>query len=233
MKRFLEFVKEALQQVQGTQYGSNAGGVYVDDKSGEKFYVKHYKNPDQAKAEVLAGKIYKHMGIHTLEPEMHGESSVKTKWNDDVKVQHPKEYSKPSKEHANQLGKIYHASILTKNWDSVGLEHDNIVKNHKTGDLHMIDHGGAFHFRAQGGHKDFGPDIAEKESLRNDKLPSGHVFNSAFKHHPDAEHHGLAAVKNIDDKHVKGLFQNSGLSNWRELHKNFGERKKALLKSYE
>jgi hypothetical protein len=233
MRSFLDFIAEALKPVANTQMGSNPGGVHVDDETGEKHYVKHYHNPEQAKAEVLAGKIYHHMGIHTLKPEMHGDSSVATKWNEHVSTLAPHKYEKLDKKQAHQVGKMYHAAVLTKNWDIVGLEHDNIVHNKKTGDLHAIDHGGAFHFRAQGGHKDFGPDIAEKQSLRNNGQASGHVFDHAFKQHPDAEKHGLEAVKKIDDKHVHGLFKNSGLKNWKDLHSSFKARKDALIKSYD
>ena len=232
MLSFKKFIIEVLNPVSGTQKGSNPGGEHVDSETGDKYYVKHYKNPDQAKVEALTGHIYKHMGIHTLEPEMHGDSSIKSKWNPHVSTQSSKSYDSPNEKHANQLGKMYHAAVLTKNWDIVGLDHDNVVHNKKTDNLHAIDHGGAFHFRAQGGHKDYGSDISEKESLRNPSNASGHVFNAAFKAHPSSEHHGLEAVKNIDDKHVHGLFKNSGLINWKDLHTNFVKRKQNLLDSY-
>lgn len=232
MKSFLEFITEEFKKEAGTQLGSNPGGIHHDE-AGNKYYIKHYRNPDQAKVEALTHKIYDHMGIKTLNPELHNDSSIKSAWNEHVSPKDPPFYDKPSEHHAKQLGKMYHAAILTKNWDLVGLQHDNIVHNKKTGDLHAIDHGGAFHFRAQGSHKDYGSDIAEKKSLRNPDLPAGHVFNSAFKHHPEAEKHGLEAVKNIDDKKIRGFFRDSGLHNWTELHNNFMERKKKLIKSYE
>lgn len=232
MKTFSDFIRESFTKQPGSQLGSNPGGIHTDE-AGKKHYIKHYDNPDQAKVEALTGKIYDHMGIKTINPEMHGDSSIKSKWNEHVSTKDPNFYDKPSKQHAHQLGKMYHAAVLTKNWDVVGLNHDNIVHHKKTGDLHAIDHGGAFHFRAQGGHKVYGSDITEKKSLRDPKLPSGHVFNSAFKHHPEAEHEGLKAVKNMDTKHVRGLFRNSGLKNWQDLHSNFEERRKNLINSYE
>jgi len=231
MKSFRMFLEE-LKPVSGTQYGSNPGGVHQDSKTGDKFYVKHYANPDQAKTEALTGKIYNHMGIHTVNPEMHEKSGIKTKWNSDVRQMKPKEFENLNHHQANQIGKMYHAATLTKNWDIVGLEHDNIVHNDKTGNLHAIDHGGSFHFRARGGGKEYGPDIAEKNSLRNNNEASGHVFSTVFKHHPEAEKHGLEAVKNIDDKHIHHLFSTSGLDNWKELHHNFNKRKEALIASY-
>jgi hypothetical protein len=232
VKLFGEFVTENLIAMPHTQYGSNDGGIHKNEATGEKFYVKHYKNPDQGKVEALTGKIYHHMGIPTVNPERHGEDGIKSKWNDDLHKETPGFYANISKQHAHELGKMYHAAILTKNWDIVGLEHDNVMHNHKTGHLHAIDHGGAFHFRAQGSHKDYGSDIGEKESLLNPSQAAGHVFGHAFKAHPYAEKAGLEAVKNIDDDHIHHLFRESGLENWRSLHKNFMSRKNKLLDSY-
>ena len=231
MKSFIEFV-ESLEPVHGTQMGSNPGGIHKDTETGDKYYVKHYANPDHAKVEVLTGKIYDHMGIHTAKPEMHGDSGVKTKWIEHLKQMPPKDFEHLNSHQANQIGKMYHGAILTKNWDVVGLEHDNIVKNHQTGDLHAIDHGAGFHFRARGSHKDYGPDINEKDSLRNNHEASGHVFSTTFKQHPEAERHGLESVKNMNMDHIHNLFQNSGLHNWKDLHSNFVQRRNNLLDHY-
>jgi hypothetical protein len=231
MKRFKQFVEE-LQPIAGTQYGSNDGGVHVDSVTGKKYYVKKYKNPDQAKIEALTGAIYKHMGIKTVNPTMHKDSSISSQWNPNLERMEPNEFERLSPEQANQIGRMYHGAILTKNWDIVGLEHDNILKHNKTNDLHAIDHGGAFQFRARGSHKDYGPDIDEKDSLRNNGGASAHVFNTTFDQHPDAEQNGLDAVQNMDDNHIRNLFAKSGLNNWEDLHRNFMSRKKALLNSY-
>ena len=233
MLSFSKFLTEALIATKNSQLGSNPGGIHVDTETNEKHYIKKYKNPEQAKVESLTGKIYKHMGIHTLDPELHDTSSIKTKWNEHVKTKDPSFYNKPSAKHAAQIGKMYHAAVLTKNWDIVGLDHDNVVHNSKTDNLHAIDHGGAFHFRAQGGHKDYSPDNAEKNSLRHNDQASGHVFSSTFKHHPDVEHKSLDSVKNMDMGHVHGLFKDSGLKDWKHLHDTFVKRRNIHLKSYE
>jgi hypothetical protein len=231
MITFKSFLKEQMTKLPGTQYGSNDGGIHVDSND-KKWYVKHYSNPDHAKVEALTGKIYNHMGIKTLNSELHDKSGIKTRWDENVHTLKPHNFEKLNKKQAHQVGKMYHAAILTKNWDMVGLEHDNIVHNRKTKNLHSIDHGGAFHFRAQGSHKEYGPDISEKESLKNNNEASGHVFSNTFKKHPTAELHGLEAVKKIDDNHIHHLFKNSGLKNWKELHQNFTKRKKSLIDSY-
>lgn len=229
----LLLVEDVLTKEPGTQMGSNEGGIHRDAKGG-RHYVKYYKNGDQAKVEALTSKIYDHMGIHTLKPEhkeLNGRHAVVTKYNQNLEGMHPKHFEKLEPHQAKQIGRMYHAAVLTKNWDIVGLEHDNIMKHKKTGDLHSVDTGGAFHFRAQGGHKDYGSDIVEHKSLRQDHLPSGHVFNHVFKNHPEAEKAGLDAVRKIDDNHIHGLFKNSGLKNWKELHSSFQARKEHLLGS--
>ena len=231
MISFKQFFKEELVKEPGTQYGSNEGGVYKDSNGG-KFYVKHYRNGDQAKVEALTGKLYNHMGIKTLNPEykeINGKPSVVTPWNDNLKSVNPSEFEKVDKDQASQLATMHAAATLTKNWDIVGLEHDNIMK-HEDGSMYAVDHGGAFHFRAQGGPKEYGPDVTERESLVNNNGASGHVFQHVFNNHPETKEVAMNAVRNIDDNHVEGLFRNSGLSNWKELHQNFMQRKENFLK---
>jgi hypothetical protein len=232
MKNFKEYFEEDLVKQPGTQYGSNEGGVYVNTKTNQKYYVKHYRNADQAKVEALTGKIYDHMGINTINPdykEVNGKPSVVTPWNDKLKGMNPSEFEKLSTNQAKQIGRMHAAATLTKNWDIVGLEHDNIMK-HENGDLYSVDHGGAFHFRARGGPKEYGPDVSEKKSLVNNDEASGHVFGHAFRGHPEAKLAGIEAVRNIDHDHVENLFRNSGLDNWEDLHKNFVARTNNFMK---
>lgn len=219
----------------GSQLGSNEGARYRDTESGNEHYVKHYKNADQAKTEVLTAKIYKHMGIPTTDPEyttINDKPTVVSKWNPELKVEHPRAFDRIRPEQADTIGRMYHAAVLTKNWDIIGLEHDNIMTD-KSGKVHSIDQGGAMHFRARGASKPFDHEIGEHSSLRNNQEASGHVFSSAFAQHPSAETSSLQSVRNIDDNHVKGLFQNSGLSNWEDLHKAFQSRKAKLLAKYD
>ena len=235
MKSFINFISEELVK-DGPQLGSNEGGVYKDSITNKKYYVKHYKNSDQAKVEALTGKIYKHMGIHTIDPqyrEINGKPSISTEWNDKLSSVKPKEFEKLNSQQAEHIAKMYHGAILTKNWDIVGLEHDNIMKHKDHGHMISVDHGGSFHFRARGSHKDYGDDINEKETLKNNKDASGHVFSTVLNQHPDAEKKSLDNVKRIDDNHIHGLFKHSGLNNWQELHDNFKKRKYKLLNSYE
>lgn len=232
MRTFKQYLDEALVPQPGTQYGSNPGGLHTDSETGEQSYVKHYQNPDQGKVEALAGKIYHHMGIATTQPEFHpdvnGKHAVVSRWNPNLEQMHHSEFKSLSPEQHAQVGRMYHAAVLTKNWDMVGLVHDNIVRHRETGELHSVDHGGAFHFRARGGPKEYGPDIAEHQSLRHNDQASGEVFSHSLKQ-PGAYEAGRKAVEGMDMSHVQHLFQTSGLHNHEELHRNFVERRNKLL----
>ena len=69
-----------------------------------------------------------------------------------------------------------------------------------------VDTGGAMEFRAQGSHKDYGEDIAEYDSLRDEKFPAGQVFAALFNNNPGLEQKALKAVQNLDMKRIKGKF---------------------------
>lgn len=236
MKSFLQFVKSKYTPISGTQYGSNPGGLHTHNETGKTHYLKQYADKDQGKVEALTAKIYEHMGIKTVSPRIEhdgGKEYVASEWNEHLKPMKPHQFNSLNSKQAEQIGRMYHAAVLTKNWDIIGLTHDNVLQHQHTGDIHAIDHGGAFHFRARGSSKNYGLDIDEHRSLRHNDQASGHVFSTVFHQHPTAELEGLKAVENIDDEHVRSLFSNSGLSNWKELHQNFNQRKKALLAKYE
>ena len=225
-----QYIKEP-----GTQFGSNEGGLY-SGPDGNKHYVKFYKNPDQAKVEALTGKLYNHMGINTVNPEMkniNGRDAIVTPWNDKLGQMKPHEFDQLNPEQASQLAKMYHAAVLSKNWDILGLEHDNVIKNKETGDLHAIDHGGAFHFRARGAPKPYGSDIDDHKSLMNNDQASGQVFRSLHKQYPEAIQNAAHEIlPKLDDDHVEHIFRNSGLTNWQDLYNNFNERKNKLKGLY-
>ncbi len=237
MKTYKYLITEDFQQV-GSRLGSNVGGKYTSN--GEHYYIKFPKNPDQAKTEVLTGKIQKLMGINTLEPEhkiIGGKHAVVTKWvNDMDKLTHHNSYDL-SHDQNREIGKIFAAGVLTKNWDAVGTGLNYGSGNidiHRSGKIYNIDPGGSFEFRAQGAHKDYTPDVNEIHTLRNPSmnLESASIFNTAFTNTPDAIQHGVNAVKNLDDDKVKEVFANSGLSNWEELHQTFKSRKEQFLNHF-
>jgi hypothetical protein len=222
-----------LTKVSGAK-GSNDGGVFADAQ-GHKFYVKFYANPDQARTEELASGLFELMGNKTPGPrvtEVNGKQALVTAWNDRLEQLSPHDFKKLSDTQNLQVARMYHAATLTKNWDVLGLVHDNLVRHKDTGEMVEVDTGGSFNFRAQGGHKDYGPDIAEQKSLRNPQNASGDVFNHVFSKHPDLEKTSLDTIQHLDMGKVKGLFEKSGLKNRTELYDNFAKRRTALLAHY-
>lgn len=211
----------------GGQLGSNPGGQYSDGK--HEYYVKFYQNKEQAQSEVLAAKVYEAMGIKTLKPEIgnvDGKLAVITKWDTSTTPVTATDFSKLTPTQQADVGKMYMAAIVTKNWDIVGLAYDNIM-HHDSGRLISVDQGGAFKFRAQGSQKPFGTDIAEYNSLKQNNGPSGHVFGANMT--PTAEAAGIKALTLMNMGEVAKAFIHSGLDDAKELYTAFYARREALL----
>lgn len=233
MLTFSEFLLEKYTKIPHTQMGSNDGGIHTDD-DGNKTYLKYYNNGDQAKSEVLTSKIYNMMGIKTLSPKyenIDGRHAVITKFDDNLSGMKKHDFERLTEPQAHDMMKMYHGATLTKNWDIVGLVHDNVMRG-ANNSLVSVDQGGTFNFRAQGGHKDYGGDVAEHQSLLNPDNASGHVFLSVKSRFPKAEKDAIESVRNLDMNKVKDEFEKSGISNWQDLHSAFVSRRDALLKKY-
>lgn len=216
-------------QPTGAALGSNPGGPHVDPYTHQKYYVKFYSDPEQAKSEVAAAKIYEHVGAKTLNPTLathNGRTAVVTKWRDDVKPLKREDYNNLSDDQKHDLARHFHAAILTKNWDSVGMGWDNLGQDAE-GKLHTIDTGGTFNFRAQGAHKDFGPDIAEKKSLRDPAVNSYSAFSFSKlgpEHHTSAINH----VQGLTDSDTDNATANLPA----HIARNIKGRRDALLKDH-
>jgi hypothetical protein len=218
-----------------TQYGSNRGGVHYDE-NGDKHYVKFYHNPQQARTEVAAARVHEMLGVNTNKPFLvrkNGEVGVASKWNYDLERKSPSHFDTLDHEQAKHIARIHHAGVLTKNWDAVGLEHDNITFHKKTGEPYSVDQGGTMNFRAQGGPKDYGDDVSEVHSFRNpDNYQAHHVFDGNFSRHPDVERSELDKVKALKYDDVHRAFTDAGLHDAHKKAKTLWNRRSNLLKHY-
>lgn len=214
MLSFIQFLAEqdndlddvSHRQQVGHRLGSNPGGVFEDPRTGSKHYMKFYNNPQQARSEVAAGHIYNDIGVSNLNPKLvshNGREAVSTEWRDDLKNVTPN-YHRWDDSDKHQLAKHFVAGVITKNWDAIGLEHDNVMRSPE-GKLHTVDLGGVFKFRAMGGPKEFGHDIAEHESLRNPNIPAGQAFSTLTHDHIKT----AVDSTNLDRQRVLSHFQNS------------------------
>lgn len=242
LKLFLESASDKAENVDhweaepGTQYGSNPGGVHTDPETGQKHYVKFYDNEHQAKTEVAAAKVSELLGVKTLKPKLvrkDGKLGVSTEWNTNLETRRPSHFEEPTEAQAHSIGAMHHAAVLTKNWDVVGLVHDNIMFDKKTNEPYSVDQGGSFEYRAQGGSKPYGEDIAEVESFKSGLNPSAHhVFSHAFGKFPEAEKNSLTHVRNLNYNDVQTAFRNAGLEDHKQRADTLWKRRELLLKHY-
>ena len=87
-----------------------------------------------------------------------------------------------------KLGQGFVVDALLANWDVIGSKEDNIiVGNNGNGIPFRIDNGGSLTFRAQGGKKEFGPEVKELKTMRDPKInPNaamyfGHLTDTVIK----------------------------------------------------
>jgi hypothetical protein len=198
----------------GNKIGTNPGGEYLID--GKHHYVKFYSNPQQAATEVATAHVYHALDIETVKPFMvrhRGDDEdrigIASEWQSHMKPLGVNfDYKTLSDDDRHELAKHFVAAVVTKNWDAVGLVHDNIARN-EHGKLMNTDLGGAMRFRAQGEPKPFGGDIDEYNSLRVRGRPSGKAFSVLEDRHIHKAIHGL---KRLDRNALASHF----LSVWLE-----------------
>lgn len=157
----------ALTQI-GPQRGSNPGGLFKDTDTGVDWYIKQPSNPDVARNEVLAAKLYELAGVDV--PELHlitfnGVESIASRIVDGLAKGSAADLAKAA---GTADGFVVDAWLA--NWDVIGLGYDNLLL--KGARAFRVDTGGALRYRAQGGLKGaaWGDDVPELESLRDPSL---------------------------------------------------------------
>ncbi len=238
MKSYTEFLKEDDKEdvediahwrhLPNTQYGSNPGGVH-EDPTGKKHYVKFYRDPEQARSEVAASKIYEKLGVNTVKPrlvQMDGKLGVASKWRSDLTRIKPNAFAGHIQKSPEQFAAQYHAAVLTGNRDQIGLEYGNVMSG-PFGKFHTVDLGGTFRHRAMGEPKQYGPESDEADGLLVPTRPAGHVFKNLTPEHMKS---GLQSIDNVKDSDLKDIFKH--MKNPDELAKSFKGRVKSLKKRY-
>ena len=198
--------------IPGTQKGSNPGGLF-EAPDGTQWYVKLPANADHARSEVAAGLIHKALGINVPESMLivrEGRVGIASRWVDGMQRVTAEVMAT---QHADDLARIYQASIITKNWDAVGLNYDNILRG-PDGKLWMIDSGASFRFRAQGAAKPFGRDIAERTTFLDpsNNAQSAALFGRLVRDDPWWEWKGQRALAKLDPEATRKTFVGVGFS---------------------
>jgi len=197
----------------GPQKGSNEGGLYQSNVTGEKFYIKIPKSTAHARNEVLAAELYKLAGIDvpqlTLMKWGDGRTAVASKWQEGL--------TKPL---LTKLGvKKFHEGFAVDawlaNWDVAGLSFDNIAVT-KDGKGFRLDVGGALLYRAQGSAKGnaFGDKVTEIATLRDAGINAqaakvfGNISDTVLMK-------SMRIVEKIDKFDIKTAMENVGY-NWKD-----------------
>ncbi|HRR41530.1 MAG TPA: phage minor head protein [Syntrophales bacterium] len=218
----------------GEQKGSNPGGLY-EAPDGSRHYVKFYADDAQARTEYAANAIYRMLGVEMPELSLrswNGKLALTSRWQNDLKRISAAEMAA----HPEEMARIFHASVLTKNWDVVGLEYDNVMLG-KDGRLVMIDAGGSFKFRAQGGPKTYNAVPDELKTFRDPAVnyQSAAVFNEIFNRNVWLECDGAAPLLSLKKTDVRKVFEKAGFAKEevKELTNTLWKRREALIDRYD
>lgn len=138
-----------LRRISGAK-GSNPGGIF-ETPSGERWYVKEYRNPEQGAAEHVSNAVYRAVGVESPVSVL-GEGADHGKYASKIIEGDILSHAGLSKENANRVLDGFAADVLTMNWDAVGMGHDNVLVS-KGGTPVRIDQGGTLTYRAQGAAK--------------------------------------------------------------------------------
>lgn len=200
-----EWMDDLLTRRRGPQAGTNPGGLF-EDVYGTKYYVKEYKNAEQAASEVLSNRIYRDLGLGA--PESHivtsrGRTYFASRYLDDVEGTLGK--LGLSADDAKKILDGFAADVFTLNWDAVGTGFDNVVRL-QNGGVWRIDQGGTLFFRAQGALKPSSAldSLGEWTSLQTQNAYYARVFKAAGVKNANAIANIEQQIMAIDNLRVTG-----------------------------
>lgn len=201
-------ITEATLTKISEQLGSNRGGWYEDQETREKYYIKFYDNPDQARAEFITNAIYAKLGIAAVQSslfEMDGQLAIASR-----EVHGAAGTGSEEQKGSSDVRDGFVADVYLANWDVVGLVHDNIVKG-ADGRMYRIDNGGSLIFRAQGGSKELSStDIPELQTMLREEYPAGQVFEGITQEQMKAQ--ATHVLEKLSEKDIDAFIKESGMT---------------------
>lgn len=208
LKDLARAAKEGVLEKISEQLGSNEGGWYKDKESGKKYYIKFYKNPDQARVEFIANAIYEKLGINAVRSqlvEMNGKLAIASE-----AVPGAKDISLEKKKSSSGVRNGFVADAYLANWDVVGYVGDNIVQN-KDGEMVRIDSGGALTFTGMGEAKEFPSDrVDELKNMLRPEYLGGQIFAGITEGEIRSQAQEL--VDKLKNEDIDGVLKEAGLS---------------------
>lgn len=187
----------------GPQKGSNPGGKYMDTTTSQEWYIKTPNSLDNAKNEVLAGKLYQLAGVEAPDlaiVDYNGRPGIASKIIEGL----TEDSASLRAGTVSNVGDNFAVDAWLANWDVVGLSYDNLlVKGNRA---IRVDTGGALRYRAQGGLKGaaWGDTVSELDTLRDAGLnpQAASVFGNVTD---DQIRAGVTRIARITDKQIDDL----------------------------
>lgn len=193
----------------GKAGGTQGAQWYRDPETGDKYIVKgqSYSDPDRVATEVLAGKVYRALGIDVPDiraTTINGKPVSVSKELVGAKLKNRISSDK-------DLQKGFMGDVFVANWDVVGLVYDNIL--YVKDKPYRVDLGGSFTFRAQGGPKSYGSTPTEHKALVNPDI--NEQSSDAFGKIPKADLRKQAAhvAEVMTDAKIDSLVKSVGFKN--------------------
>lgn len=202
MKNLRDIIKEDIDNIpdtrtwkkKGPQLGSNPGGTYSDHE-GKDWYVKQSKSDHHAKNEMLANKLYGHLGVPTPDHTLVKTSKGLGTASPIIPIKNHNPYDQKD---VSAIQKHLGAHALLANWDTIGLNNDN--QAHTPKGMTTMDAGGSLNYRAQGAPKGaaFGNKAGEFDTLRDRNMnpEAANIFGKMKPHDLINTIHPVAALKN-------------------------------------
>ena len=131
--------------------GSNPGGVYQDPTTGQRYHIKRPRTERQAVNEVMASTLYAEMGFDALQYEFTTDGRIASKFREGL----PERSGPDDLIGVDAVMETFLPSIWIANFDVFGLVYDNLLYEPPMPRPVLLDFGGAFDTRAQGGSKPF------------------------------------------------------------------------------
>lgn len=189
------------------QLGSNPGGWHEDAETKKHYYIKFYKNPDQARTEFVANEIYRRLRIKAAQSELFEMDKRLAIASAAIPDAQPAYWQEQLEDQDVRAGFV--ADAYLANWDVFGLNWDNIVRG-KDG-MYRIDNGGTLTFRAQGDAKIFSSDtIPELDTMRDPHYASGRIFNTLSE--DDVRNQAVELAERLQENDIENIVRRSGMN---------------------
>lgn len=214
----------------GNQGGSN-DGMKMKDADGQEWYVKFPGDEEQAKAEVLAAKLYGAAGFSAQDAMIvtkGGKMAIASKWEDLKKASSHKALAK-----AKGMLEGFAVDAWLGNWDVIGLSKDN-VQLKADGTIHRVDAGGSLMYRAKGKKKEFGAEVIELKTFLDPSTNenSAAVFGGMTEADITASVTKVLAISDAKIAHMVNQFGPGDDAAKAELVQTLIKRKEYLAEKY-